>query len=76
MRRMDEACPRRGSKLGWAFVMGCPGCAGTAVFVLAPVLGFTAAGFKLLAAAMVLGLVAGLWIRNIWVRRGESNAAR
>ncbi len=58
-------------KWGLAFVLACPSCTVGLFALIAAGLGVTAVALKGFVAAAAAGLVAALWARNAWRRRGE-----
>ncbi|MHB1262724.1 MAG: hypothetical protein ACYC2H_13535 [Thermoplasmatota archaeon] len=61
-------------KMGLAFMLACPACAGGFFLAIGAAFGATALALKGFAAIAVLVLVAGLWARNAWNRRNEDAA--
>lgn len=64
----------RGGKLGLAFLLACPACAGGFFLAIGAAFGATALALKGFALAGLLTLVVGLWARNAWNRRNEDAA--
>ena len=62
--------PREG-KLGLAFMLACPACAGGFFLAIGAAFGATAFALKGFALAALVTLVGGLWARNAWNRRNE-----
>lgn len=62
-----------GRRWGLAIALCCPLCAGTLVFGIGTALGVGAAALKGGLLAGAVALVAALWIRNAWQRRGETS---
>lgn len=58
-------------KMGLAFVLACPACAGGFFLAIGTAFGATALALKGFAAAAILTIVLGLWGRNYWKRRNE-----
>ncbi len=58
-------------KLGLAFMLACPACAGGFFLAIGSAFGATALALKGFAAMAVLTIVLGLWVRNYWRRRNE-----
>ena len=63
-----------GRKLGLAFVLACPACAGGFFLAIGAAFGATALALKGFAAVALVTLVGGLWARNAWNRRHEDAA--
>lgn len=61
-------------KWGLALLLACPGCAGGFLLAFGGLFGATALVLKGFAALAVVTLVAGLWARNVWLRRNEDAA--
>lgn len=61
-------------KMGLAFMLACPACAGGFFLAIGAIFGATALALKGFALVAVLTLVAGLWLRNAWNRRNEDAA--
>lgn len=58
-------------KMGLAFMLACPACAGGFFLAIGAAFGATALALKGFALAAVLTIVLGLWARNYWKRRNE-----
>lgn len=58
-------------KMGLAFMLACPACAGGFFLAIGAIFGATALALKGFAAAALLTIVLGLWARNYWNRRNE-----
>lgn len=58
-------------KMGLAFMLACPACAGGFFLAIGAVFGATALALKGFALAAVLTIILGLWARNYWKRRNE-----
>lgn len=58
-------------KMGLAFMLACPACAGGFFLAIGAAFGATALALKGFAAAAILTIVVGLWARNYWTRRNE-----
>ena len=58
-------------KMGLAFMLACPACAGGFFLAIGAIFGATALALKGFALAAVATIVLGLWARNYWNRRNE-----
>jgi hypothetical protein len=61
-------------KLGLAFMLACPACAGGFFLAIGAAFGATALALKGFALAALVTLITGLWARNAWNRRNEDAA--
>ena len=68
---MDEDGER---KMGLAFMLACPACAGGFFLAIGAAFGATALALKGFALAALVTIVLGLWGRNYWRRRNEERA--
>lgn len=58
-------------KMGLAFMLACPACAGGFFLAIGAAFGATALALKGFALAALVTIVLGLWGRNYWKRRNE-----
>ena len=58
-------------KMGLAFMLACPACAGGFFLAIGAAFGATALALKGFLLAAVVTIVLGLWGRNYWRRRNE-----
>lgn len=58
-------------KMGLAFMLACPACAGGFFLAIGAAFGATALALKGFALAAIVTLALGLWARNYWKRRNE-----
>lgn len=64
----------REGRMGFAFMLACPACAGGFFLAIGAAFGATALALKGFLLMAVLTLVLGLWGRNYWRRRNEEAA--
>ena len=62
-------------KLGLAFMLACPACAGGFFLAIGAAFGATALALKGFALAAILTLGLGIWARNYW-RRSKEEACK
>ncbi len=67
-----EGQPKR--KMGVAFMIACPACAGGFVLAVGTAFGVGALALKAGLLVAGLGLVALLWARTAWRRRAEATS--
>lgn len=63
----------KSKKMGLAFMVACPACAGGFILAIGAALGATARALKGFLPLAGLTLVLGLWARNYWRRRNEED---